>query len=413
MGRLANISSSAFLNNQCKLLIEQIVSNRDPPARAGCAITLGEIFTHVGGLAAGPLLKSTVNVLMSLGNDPHPVVHYWALRSLAHVINAASLSYGSYVPSTVRMVFNLYSAASHETEGGSVVNVNLAGDLPIYEVMCQLLDALISVLGPELQDPDQSSQLIPNLVLDFWKEDEEGTRIEAIKCIQHLLMFAPSTMDVPKLVLGFRAQLSAPSRPLKMASINALYQLVQKDAFLMSKLGGDRLVEDLFAMLDVDSAIDGVKNIITSWLQQTVSHNPSAWIDLCQRIMSKTTASQRVTEASSNQASLQDDEGESLGIHTANSNSAASTSRWRTQLFALECLHQICTTVIEAGRREHFDLAYARAQRLQPATLLVSRVPDLIRMAFTASAAYVTDIRLHGLTVLRDVIQAEAPLFFF
>src|SRR5258705_2998597 len=111
-------------------------------------------------------------------------------------------------------------------------------------------------------------------------------------------MFASDYADVPDLVQRFRGHLtSSTRRPLKIASINALYQLVQKDALSMSKLGGDQLVEDLFGMLDDDSSVEGVRNVITSWLQQTVVHNPSAWIDLCQRIMSRTTASQQVADA--------------------------------------------------------------------------------------------------------------------
>lgn len=61
-------------------------------------------------------------------------------------------------------------------------------------------------------------------------------------------------------------------------------------------------------MLDDDSSVEGVRSFITSWLEQTVVYNPSAWIDLCQRIMSRTTASQQVTDA----ANSRDDEGESL-----------------------------------------------------------------------------------------------------
>ena len=56
----------------------------------------------------------------------------------------------------------------------------------------------------------------------------------------------------------------------KLAAINALYQLVQRDALTMSKLGGDKLVEELFGMLDKDASIGGVRNVISSWLQQTV-----------------------------------------------------------------------------------------------------------------------------------------------
>lgn len=358
-------------------------------------------------MAAAPLLKTAVNVLMSLSNDPHPVVHFWALAALSQVITAASLSYAPYISSTLGMLFKLYMTSTHEPEGGSLANSNISGDLPTYQVICQMIDAIVGVLGPELQEPNRTTSLVLNLTMDFSKEEDEGVRVESIKCLQHFLMFAAESLDVPELVIGFRRHLSTSRRPLKVASINALYQLVQKDAFLMSKVGGDRLVEDLFAMLDEDSAIDGVQNIILSWLQQTVIHNPSAWIDLCQRIMSKTTASQHATEAANKVVGLQDDEVESLSMGLGNTQAPlrASTSRWRTQLFALKCLHLICQIVAKDGRREHIDLRYGIQQKLPPRTLLVSRVPDLIKMAFTASAAYVTDIRLEGLVVLRDVIE--------
>ncbi|KAG1886393.1 uncharacterized protein F5891DRAFT_1226714 [Suillus fuscotomentosus] len=71
----------------------------------------------------------------------------------------------------------------------------------------------------------------------------------------------------------------------------------------------------------------------------------------------------------------------------------------------------MCTLVARFGRREYIDIPFARNQGIPVNGLLVSRVPDLIKMAFTASAAYVTEIRLEGLVVLRDVIQVfcQAP----
>lgn len=167
-------------------------------------------------------------------------------------------------------------------------------------------------------------------------------------------------------------------------------------------------MEELFAMLDGDPSIEGVRNVISSWMKQTVVYNPSAWIDLCQKIMSRTTASQQATDATKSRPVF-DDEGESLSIGmTSDSTSGGQnrpTSRWRTQLFALQCLHDICITITRSGRREQLDIVYARSLGLPVSGLLASRVPDLIRMAFTASTAYVTEIRLEGLIVLRDVIE--------
>lgn len=362
-------------------------------------------------MATGPLLKTTVNVLMSLGNDPHPVVHFWALYALSQVVNAASLAYAPFVSSTLGMLFKVTMFETHEPEGGTLGNANIKSNHPVYQVVCQLIDAVIAVLGPDIQESSRTRNLILNLVHEFVSEHDEGICVEAIKCIQHLLMFAPDHVNIAELVNQLRAHLYSPRRPLKFASINALYQLVQRDALAMSKLGGDKLVEELFGMLDRDPSIEGVRNVISSWLEQTVIYNPSAWIDLCQRIMSRTTASQQAVESSAKAATLGDDEGQALSIGMGQEPGGAMqgilTSRWRTQLFALTCLHNICTIVAQSGRREHVDIPYARSQRLLQSSLLVSRVADLIKMAFTASAAYVTEIRLEGLVVLRDVIEVR------
>ncbi|KAF8916460.1 clathrin-coated vesicle protein [Mucidula mucida] len=374
IGRLASLGGTTFLTNQIKQL-------------------------------------TTVNVLMSLSNDPHPVVHYWALNALARVINAASLGYASFVSGTLGMLLKTYLMDSHECEGGVLSNANLSGDYPAYPVVCQIIDAVINVLGPDIQESTKTRTLVLNLVHEFSLEVDESARVEAIKCIQHFLMFAPEHVDIPDLVGQFRGYLSSSRRPLKVSSINALYQLVQKDALAMSKLGGDQLVENLFSMLDDDASVEGVRSVISSWLGQTVVYNPSAWIDLCQRIMSRTTASQQVADAASRQ-NMRDDEGESLSVGMTQDSGEGGrghlTSRWRTQLFALQCLHQICTLVAESGRREHLDVPFAKAQGIPTSGLLASRVPDLIKMAFTASTAYVTEIRLEGLVLLRDIIEIFA-----
>jgi len=230
--------------------------------------------------------------------------------------------------------------------------------------------------------------------------------VEAIKCVQQFLMFAPAEVDVPKLVSTFRSHLASTRRPLKVAAITALYQIVQRDAILMSKLGGNQLVEDLFGLLDDDPSIDGVRNVITSWLMQTAASLPSGWIDLCQLIMTAASvAAQRAKQARSSSApAFMDDEGESFAGEISNSSSAL-TSRWRTQLFALSCLHGIVVAVVESGKMEHFDPVLANRLGLNNRQMLFSRVADLIRMAFSASAALVMEVRLQGLIVLKDVIE--------
>jgi len=70
-------------------------------------LAFGEI--HIGGLDAGSLK----NVPMSLGYDPHPVVHFSVLSQDI----AASLLYSPFISSTLGMLCKLYTLDTHESEG--------------------------------------------------------------------------------------------------------------------------------------------------------------------------------------------------------------------------------------------------------------------------------------------------------
>ncbi|WVQ76597.1 hypothetical protein IAR50_006269 [Cryptococcus sp. DSM 104548] len=393
IGLLASLASSNHFSNQVQWLVDQVVNNRSPDARAGCALAFSSIYSSVGGLSGGPILKTIVNILMSLATDPHPVVHFYAMKALGRVIDAANLGYEPFVPTTLGMLANIYLLETHEPEGGSLGSVNLRGDLPAYQVICRILHALIGVLGPELQEPGRIRSLVFLLVHEFGEETDEGLAVEAIKCNQQFLMFAPAAIDTPKLVKTFRRHLASPRRPLKVASITALYQIVQRDAILISKIGGNQLVEDLFGLLDDDPSIEGVKRLISSWLRETAAALPSGWIDICQKIMTRTAAQKAAAKRPqvAPGAGFIDDEGESFAGNSGGSESNALSSRWRTQLFALHCLHDVVLAVSEGNRPEHFDPVLARRIGANGKHMLWSRVGDLIRMAFSASAAGVME----------------------
>ncbi|GAA95618.1 uncharacterized protein L969DRAFT_15542 [Mixia osmundae IAM 14324] len=427
LGRLCSIAGTAFMANQIQYCVSEVVRNTDPNGRAGCALAFGEIYSYVGGMAAGPVLKTIVDVLMSLSSDPHPTVHYWALESLSKVMDSAGLAYAMYTNATLGMLTRLYMQDSHEPEGGSAITVYLRGDLPAYQAFCRSIDAVIGVLGPELRESARVREIVLLLLTELAQDPDEGVIVEALKATQRFLIFAADHLDLAELVGKLRGFLAASRQPLRIAAVNSVYQLVQRDAASVSRLGGDKLVEELFALLDDDPTIDGVRDAIASWLRQTAGDNPSAWIDICQRIMVKSTATKRIAAdqdaVGGRQAGLVDEESQGLGLEmqgpklggvraAASSNNIA---RWRTQLFALECLHLVFVTLLRSGRREHFDARLAHAAGPTKRYLLINRVPDLIKMAFSASTAHVMEIRVEGLAVLRDVIEnfrtAEDPDF--
>jgi hypothetical protein len=410
-GRLAAVSGSQAMSSQVQFLVDQVVSNRDPDARAGCALAFGAVYSEVGGLAAGPLTKTVVDILMSLSNDPHPTVHFTALEALRMVVDAASLSYSPYVASTLGMLVKLYMLSTHEPEGGSAGSVNLRADLPANQAICRVISALVGVLGPDLQDSTKVRTLILVLLMELSQETDDGVVVEATKALQHFALFASQRLDLVAWIQSLRLHLKSTKRPLKVAAINSFYQLIQRHALMISKLGGNSLVEDFFAQLDGDAANDGVRQVLKNWLRQTADLSPCGWIDLCQGIMSRvstTAPAGGVTTAPAkvDKGALQDEEAATidLGDDSRGKGLGAQQSRWRTQLFALECLHEVFVTVRKSGKLEHFDTPKVTESGRQ-VHQMSSRVGDLIRMAFTASTAINVEIRLEGLTVLQDVIE--------
>jgi hypothetical protein len=412
-GRLAAVSGSQAMSAQVQILVDQVVSNRNPDARAGCALAFGSIYQEVGGLSAGPLTKTVVDILMSLAGDPHPTVHFTALEALRMVVEAASLSYSPYISSTLGVLVKLYMLSTHEPEGGSAGSANLRADLPATQSICRVINALIGVQGPDLRDSTKIRTLILILLNELSNDSEEGVVVEATKATQHLTLFASEHVDLIQWMSDLQARLKNKNKPLRAAAINGFYQLIQRQALLVSKTCGNALVEEFFALLDSDTDADGVRQLLRNWLRQTADLNPCSWIDLCQRV-SKSAGGSGIAGGSVgngaqqqsnkpigtvNSNALQDEEAAAIDLGDESGKGARTRqSRWRTQLFALECLHDVFVAVRKSGKIEHFGTPKHQTQ-------LSSRVGDLIRMAFTASTSLNQEIRLEGLTILRDVVE--------
>lgn len=441
LGRLTTVCGTTIMTSQIQILVDQVVNNRDPDARAGCALALGDIYKYVGGMAAGPHLKTIVGILTSLSNDPHPVVHFWALSALASTIDAAGLSFSNYVSGTLAAIAKLYMTETHEPSGANSISIsNLAMDLPAYQMFGRIIDAIIGVLGPEIAMSSKLRELVLHLIEELMHESDTGVMVEGTRCLQHLIMFVPNAMTLQRLVSDLQTQLATRNVPLKTVAINSLYQLVQRDASAVFKasaaasaMQGDRsdtrsLGEKLFALLDTDPYLDGVRDIIYSWLKQTAADSPLAWVELCRRIMSRSGSasgggSAPPPEASildlGNDVAVGDEEVESFSMAAEGENTQGPSatlsralqdsklpSRWRTQLFALRCLNEV-VRVIE---NETTGTTEARRKALKSRKSLIPKISELIKMAFTASTAVIDDMRLEGLEILRNVVESFAAI---
>ncbi|KAF2025000.1 HEAT repeat protein-like protein [Setomelanomma holmii] len=408
LGRLCNSSGHHLTTNEVNYLIDQIVANREPNARSGYAVALGCIHAQLGGMAAGLHLKNILGILMSLSNDPHPVVHFWAIDSLARVADSAGLSFSSYVTSTLGMLAQLYAADTHNDESASLATSNIEIDLPTPAVIARCIDSTINVLGPDLQDMAKARDMIMTLIGLFQTEFDSLILIESLRCQEHVSLYAPGHMDFSAYVKHLQRAVESPSAQIRDMAIDGLHNLMRRNTDQVLCVGDPGLEDQLWHVLDSDSEHEVVRNIIRNWLHQTGLSDAATWVQRCHSVLTKTkkvdTQVQTEAKPKAGGTDLQDEE--VAGFAAANNAPGADSRdatqvsqellKWQVRTFGMDCLSELVAMISkEAAFREESPCVSALQQR----------IADVVRIAFSASTAGVVQLRIRGLKIIDQVLK--------
>ncbi|KAI0156643.1 ARM repeat-containing protein [Hypoxylon sp. FL1284] len=415
IARLCSACGNAFTNHEVKYLIDTIVGNREPSARAGCAMALGSIQAKVGGMGAGYHLKTITGILMSLCNDPHPTVHYWALEALSRAADAAGLGFSSYVSGTLGMVSQLYLSDTHHPEVSSAISMSLEMELSTTAAITRCVDSLINVVGPDLQDSTKSRELILTLVDQLQSEEDILVQRESLACLEHLSLYAPGYMVFSDYVKTLQKYLNSGVPKLRDVAVDGLYNLMKRDSRDVLEAAETGFEDQLWLVLDISPGHDGIRNVIRNWLRQTSLADTSSWLLRCQNALKMTR--QKPADEARNDAKkpsaavdLQDEEvaGFAAAAGTAKDDKDAVSSsemeplRWQVRTFAMSCLNDMFMLIAK-------DVAVNGESPAQSA--LQARIADVIRMAFSASTSSVLELRVWGLKIIGAVLRmfGKAP----
>ena len=404
MGRLCSGLRDVDVARQIKALTDSVISNREPNSRAGFAFALGSILFYLGGMAAGLHLRTVLGLLLSLANDPHPTVHFWALEAMERAINSSGLSFSSHVSSCLGAVSQLILSDLFDPEDVLSAYSNTALQFPALASLGRCVDAIINVIGPDLASSKRSRALISMLVCEMNLDADDVVATEAIRCMQHLNLFSPEAVNLAHFVQKLESNLASSVPQIRQISCEAMYGLIQKDVILVFRLALPSLPDELWSLLNVHgNASRDVEEIIQSWLEQTVVTNAKGWIDMCVKLLTHSGQKDFLKGDSKGDDSAVEAEfiDEAAAFSSQPVNKAATEDswvkylRWQGITFILRCLRR----VVQLNLKEHS----VQVEGLKHP--LVIGVGDLIRAAFTASTSTIVDVRLGGLNLLHDLIK--------
>ena len=412
LGRLCNGSGNTFTTTVVNKLIDTIVSNREPNARAGCAMALASIHSSVGGMAAGFHLKKIHGVLMSLCSDPHPTVHFWAVEALSTVAQSAGLTFAAHIPSTLGLLAQLWISDTHCEEADTIGTSNAELEMPTPAAIAHTIASLINVLGPDMQDMSKTQGLITTLVKQFDLDDQVLVQGQSLECWEHIYVYAPSLVNLPRYLGQLQAGLSSPNLGVHEIAVDGLYSLIQRDADRTFQIATDSLEDQIWAAVSDPDSQQGIKSMIEEWMAQTALTRTGQWVGRCQEILTKTVANAETPAPNDpkgelSTAPVQDEEVAGFNVSDGKEGEATNGTvgqemlRWQIRAFALRCL----SSVFAAAARESQSRGDSQATQV-----LQDRVADVIRMAFLASTSSVVELRIGGLRLIDQVLTVSLHL---
>ncbi|TKS86123.1 HEAT repeat-containing protein 5A [Collichthys lucidus] len=422
------VGDPGFTVSVSLLCFDRLKTARDAASRSGYALALGALYRYTGGISSPQHLSTCLGVLFTLSQDStSPEVQTWSLHSLSLVIDLSGGLYRAHAQPSFTLVLRLLLAAPPT-------------HLEVHHSLGRCLHALITCLGPDLQDEGsavsglRSSCLVGCKVMQARPECLVQAR--AISCMQQLHMFSPPHVNLASLVPALCANLCGSYLCLRRAVVACLRQLVQREALEVSEHAVTLVKElprrdntqldvtikevglegALFTLLDRESD-PGLRKDIQGTLVHMIASSATSgklgpWLKLCKDVLSATTDCQAPVGASQEDEDADTSKDDDSSAFRARSESSGpfTALRWATRRFAMECVCRIIAQC-ETADPAHFDMALAQERRLHESTdFLVLHLGDLVRMAFMAATDHSDQLRLAGLQTLLVIIRCFSAI---
>uniref|UniRef100_A0A8C4VKM4 HEAT repeat-containing protein 5A n=1 Tax=Gopherus evgoodei TaxID=1825980 RepID=A0A8C4VKM4_9SAUR len=441
LARLAQVvADSAFTAGLAQLSFDKLKSARDVVSRTGHSLALGSLYRYLGGIGSTQHLNACVGILYTLSQDStSPDVQTWALHSLSLIIDSAGPLYHVHVEATLSLVVMLLLTVP-------------PAYAEVHQSLGRCLNALITMLGPELQGSNTAVSTLRSSCLLGCAVMQDNpdclVQAQAISCLQQLHMFAPRHVNLSSLVSSLCVNLCSSYLLLRRAVLACLRQLVQREAAEVSEHavafvkdcredftpGNVSIIlsvsrPDIFyinirevglegALLSLlDKELDqrlcqDIRETLNHMLTSVAVEKLSFWLKLCNDVLAASadfTSVASVDTTQEEEGTKEDDD--VLTSETDERSHPFTNPKWSTRVFAAECVCKIISHCENAGRA-HFDitLAQERKQRDSRDDFLVLHLADLIRMAFMAATDHSDQLRLSGLQTLLVVVRRFASV---
>ncbi|EPS72441.1 hypothetical protein M569_02317, partial [Genlisea aurea] len=406
LGLLARLGNDIYTARLTKQFLVDITDNVDSYYAGSVALAVGCIHQSAGGMALSSLVPSTVNAISSLAKSSVPSLQLWSLHGLLLTIEAAGLSYVAHVQSTLGLILEIILS-----EESSL--------LELQQAVARLINAIVAVIGPELSPASIFFSRCKVAIAEISSCQETAALLESVHFTQQLVLFAPQAVSVHSHLQTLLSTLSSRQPTLRHIALATLRHLIEKDPI---PIIAEQIEGTLFHMLDEETDAD-IGNLACATIKRLLfascPSRPSHWITICRSMIISTSSKFRingndVSNGSSyvvdgeNNLSFGDDDENMVAVskRTPNLTSHDKHLRYRTRVFAAECLNQLPFAVGEDPA--HFDHLLAKSQSKSGSSSgdwLVLHLQEIISLGYQISTIQFEKMRPLGVSLLCTILD--------
>ncbi|CAM8906100.1 unnamed protein product [Rhodiola kirilowii] len=411
LGLIARLGDDMFTARMTRLLLGDLTNISNSNYNGSVAVALGCIHRSAGGMALSSLVPLTVTSISSLARSPIASLQTWSLHGLLLTIEAAGLSYVSHVQEAL----------------GLALDILLHDDIGLVDLqqgVGQLINAIVAVLGPELSPGSIFFSRCKSIIAEISSCQETATFLESVRFTQQLILFAPQAVSVQTHVRSLQRTLTSRQPIVRHLAVSTIRHLVEKDP---DSIIDERIEDSLFHMVDEETDSE-ITNLVCSTLMRLLYAScpscPSHWIDICRNMV--LAISSRVNSGTINTAERDNLDASGTGTIDSSADDETMVSsyeevskrsqvlgssrynrkiekhlRYRTRIFAAECLRHLLKAVGNAPA--HFNLSLAREAAF--GDWLVLHVHELVSLAYQISTTQLESLQPIGVEVLSAIID--------
>ncbi|KAK9116093.1 hypothetical protein Sjap_015040 [Stephania japonica] len=416
LGLLARLGNDVFTARMTRSLLGDVVGTTDLNYSGSIALSLGCIHRSAGGMALSTFVPATVNAISSLAKSVNAGLQIWSLHGLLLTIEAAGLSFVSQVQATLLLALEILLADEN-------------GLVDLRQGIGRLINAVVAVLGPELAPGSIFFSRCKSVVSEISAGKETSTVLESVRFTQQLVLFAPQAVSVHIHLKTLLPTLSSGQRNLRHLAISTLWHLIETDPISIIE---EHIEESLFHMLDEETDLE-IGNLVRATIKRLLYKScpscPSHWMSVCRSMILAVPTRKKAyhnNSRSENDPAVNSDrdrrlyygdDDENMVSNAAEMDGSITDSsstdskreshlRYRTRIFAAECLNHLPTAV--GNDSAHFDLSLARklsGNGNVGADWLVLHLQELISLAYQISTIQFENMQPIGVHLLCIIIE--------